>query len=263
MKLKTGVGASLLVVALVGYVAFGAGRSNAPPSKENPRSSTAEKVEGSRDPLAEELATLPEGATVQLTEQQAPEIFQAFRERIAAAGKEQPGQSPSEVARRGGGVSMGSVETIGGTLAIFDRGDGVVRLLAVAVNHENPDLNKGDQGLAFSAVITANGVEVSSVDTDRLARFVGVGKEQSGTLGDDGRVVNVDRELVSVGDSPNATVQGGATDGGADQTASVALQCGSFTSAGVCCTVATETKVCFCCASVSPLAIGCACMPLQ
>ena len=82
MKLKTGVGASLLVVALVGYVAFGAGRSNAPPSKENPRSPTEQRVQSSPDLLAQELATVPEGATVELTEEQAPEIYQAFRSHI-------------------------------------------------------------------------------------------------------------------------------------------------------------------------------------
>jgi hypothetical protein len=226
MKLRMGIAVLLLGVGLVGYMAFGTERTNAPPSQENARPSTVEKVEASRGLPVQESATLTEGREV--TEQEAPEIYQAFREHLA--GGERPAPSPREPLMR-------SVETTSGTLAILERGDGAVRLLAVALNHDNPDLNNADQGIAFSATITKDGVKISSVDTDRLARFVGT--EQTG-------IANTD--------------EGGASATQPDPVGvSVAMDC-KATATEICCVVATEKVFCSCC--VSNGTPKCQCVPL-
>ena len=88
MKLRIGVGVLLLGVGLVGYMAFGTERTNAPPSKESSRPSTVEKVEASRGLPVQESATITEGTLV--TEEEAPEVYQAFREHIAGGERTVP-----------------------------------------------------------------------------------------------------------------------------------------------------------------------------
>lgn len=230
MKMKIGVGLlSLLVVGVVGHVGLGAERSDIRPSKQDRGSA---KIESNHDLLEQELATLPDGVAVQLTEQAYPEVYEFFRGRIAA--KEAMTRSPSKTAGCcDAGSSVRVVQTTGGVLGILENGDGVVHVLAFVIDGQNPDL--GDtNGLALSAIITEDGVEIVSMDMDRLPLFVG------------SEVASVKQDEDDVG----------------GETLDVAIDC-SWTSARVCCAVATDSRFCVCCASLSPLGVGCACTPLQ
>jgi hypothetical protein len=216
MKLKIGVGV-LFGIALVGYVAIAAEQKSTRPSKED-RGAT--KVESKQDRLEQEMATLPEGVEVQLTERAYPEVYRSMREAA--------GLSPSDPARPAR-PSVGSVETTGGTLAILERGDGAVRVMAVAMNHENPDLESADRGIAFTAIITADGIEVLSVDKELLTRFVGKNEQRSVSNEADGGVAG-DMNCTSVGVT-------------------------------TCCLFATETKYCQCCSSFNAMPV-CLCVAL-
>ena len=219
MKLRI-VGGLLLGIGLIGCVAFGAERTA--PAKENLR------AESSRDvPVQEEAVTESESTVV--TEQEAPDLFLSLRQQF---GDIERHQSPSP--------SLRSVETKGGTLAVLEK-DGVVRLLAVAINHENPDSTS--QGLAFSATITKDGVTISSVDKDFLARFVS--KEQTGITADAGGVAAVTAPVpVPPPADPLVHVDCVKTPGGTT------------------CLVVTETHFCICTVTGTPAVAACTCVPL-
>ena len=231
---------SLLVVGGVGHVGLGTERAFTRPSKQVGQDHAV--ADPNPGPLVEDLETLPDGVTMQLTEQKYPEVYDFFRERIAA--KEQAAVSTSRAAGCcGAGSSVRAVQTTGGVLSILDRGDGVVHVLAFVIDDENPDLGNMD-GLALSAIITEDGVEILSMDMDRLARFIG-GK-RGGAVDADSAVASIEEEA----------------DGGGSETLDVAIDC-NWTSARVCCAVATDSRFCVCCASLNPINVGCGCMPLM
>ncbi|MEE9178221.1 MAG: hypothetical protein V3U46_07300 [Acidimicrobiia bacterium] len=193
-------------------------------------------VESGLDLLVQELDTLPGDATVQLTEDAYPEVYRFFQGRIAA--KDEGARSPSKVTGCCAGGSLRTVPTTGGVLEILDQGDGVIHVLAFAIDPKNPDLGNTD-GLALSAIITEDGVAVVSMDMDRLSRFIG--GNQSGTAEGNGGVAGVE--------------EGG---GDTNKASGVGLDC-NWTNERVCCAVATESRFCVCCASLSPIGVGCAC----
>lgn len=237
MQLKMGFGVSLLAVSAVGLAAVGAERPEVRWAKQAHQDGTV--VESSLDLVVQELETLPDDATVQLTEDLYPEVYRFFRGRIAA--KHQAGSSPSKTPGCcGAGGSLRAVPTTGGILGVLDRGDGVVHVLLYAINKEDPDLGDTD-GLALSAIITDDGVEVLWMDMDRLARFIG---GESDVVTPDGGAASVDEGDDDVG-----------------ETQEVALDC-HWGEQGVCCAVVTETRFCVCCATLIPIKVGCDCTTL-
>lgn len=164
----------LLGSALLGFIALGTGRSDAQsgvrPVKEDARAPQVDKVEANREVSVQQSGIVFEGAAV--TEAEAAEISQALLGH--STGTQRPTkQEPS----------IQTVERPGGTLAILDRGDGVVHVVAFALDRENPDPGATDQGVAFHAVITKDGVNVKSVDTGPLARLVGADELQGEMVG--------------------------------------------------------------------------------
>ncbi len=185
MKLEIGIGVLSLLFVVGGHTAIGAERTETRPLKQAAESRNAN--ESTHGLLVQELETLPDAVTIQLTEEAYPEVYRFFRGRIAAKDKATV-PSPKTAGCCGAGASLRAVPTTGGILGILDKGDGVVHVLAYAIDHKDPDLTETD-GLALSAIITRDGVEVLSMDMDRLSRFVG--GNQSGTAEGDGGVANV------------------------------------------------------------------------
>lgn len=205
----------LLGSALLGLIAIGTARTDAQsdprPVKEETRSPQAERVESNRDLPVQQSATTTEGRVV--TEEEAPEIFQALRDHLAGVDR-----APKE-------TKVQTVETAGGTLTIVEKGDGVIHIVAFTINRENPNLEDA-QGFAFSAAISREGVDVSNVDREHLARLVGEGQ----------------------GGIASTTMEGGVVD--------VAMECktvGGVTT----CIVVTETQFCVCTFGGAPLACQC------
>lgn len=151
---------------------------------------------------------------VRLTEEESTEVYRSFQAQAGADDGEI--SSPSSAVR--------IVETAGGTLSFLDRGDGTVRVMAVA-----------EQNIAFYAIISKDGIEVVSEDKDVLARFVGTGIEQNATDGADGGV---------------AIVTGSTMD------------C-KWVNTSFCCAVLTDAKFCTCC-GVGQVGIppSCSCVQL-
>lgn len=205
---------------------------------DSPRADTKPALESKEELIVRELETLPDDVTVDMTEEEFPEVYGFFEAKIAADAEGR--LSPFEVLGCPTGGSLNIVPMSGGMLGTLDKGDGVVHVLAYAIGGESLGPEQTD-GLALSAVITEDGVEILWIDLPRLAQFVAA--EQS--------------------DSLTAELEQRAPPPVADTTTTMTADLDCFwTSERVCCAVATEAKFCVCCASLIPVRVGCSCVPL-
>ena len=218
--------------------------------------------EHGEDLLNAQLGLLSEAGSIspESLKESAPAVYELLREPMIEplmAGAQTSELRPAApAAPRPEGVQTKSTPTLGtlwtnrGVLSIVDGGDGVLRLVAFALDPHDPTL--ANAGPAFQAVITDQDVEVVDMDTSRLAQFVGwrEGHELAELSDDTG---GGSRALPDL--PPEDEGAGG-------ETTNVALDC-NWTSNRVCCVVATETKICVACGTLAPITADMVCLNLK
>lgn len=211
------VGAGLSIVAFVSLAAWASERPGAPRSpggKEASADSVPQPSE--QDAVEMELSTIPDGDQFELTQESHPEMFQAIHAQLGGVFPgHQPPASPLE--------SRHLIRTRGGLLAVFELGDGIVRLQGTAVDFDNPDLDRAAMRPAFTAEVTEFGIEVTSMDVDALIRFTGA--DSAGVTREAG------------GELPTTEATVGPCENHAGTT---------------CCFVTTEQEACICCFRLAP-----------
>ena len=170
---------------------------------------------------------MPEGE-VSITPETYPAVFALMQAQLSGAVGQ---QTDTPLSNRVKSAQM--VNTSHGILTVYELGDGVVRLLATAVSDNG--IEPGEVNPAFAAIVTEDGIELTSVNEHGLAQFVGPAAE-----GPAGVARSPQAPLApSIGPCEN---RGGTT----------------------CCFVVTDDSACVCCFSLVPGSTPvCNCMPIS
>lgn len=185
--------------------------------------------------LVDELEILPDYMPVDITAEEFPEVYQFFATKISA--RDEGSLGLLTILDSCSGESVRTISLAGGLLGTLDRGNGIVQLVGYTM-----DLEGSATGLALSAVLTADGLEVLEIDYDRLAVLLGDGEKPDFDAQSD----------VGFGFTPKPK-------NGPTTTADMECQ---WTENSVCCAFPTDAKFCVCCASLKPVRVGCMCVPL-
>lgn len=189
-----------------------------------------EPVKAEQDPMIKELDSLPCGENVEMTPEEFPEVYRVFTEKIAA--REEGALGLLDVRDGCSSDSIGTLSLANGLVGTLDHGDGKVHILAYTM-----DPTETATGLALSAVITAEGLEILEENPDRLAVLLGDTEEPE---------VEAQTEI----------------DLAVPTMATSDLDC-KWDSDTVCCAFYTEKKFCLCCSTLRPVQVACRCAPLD